>query len=226
MCDRWTRLERYARCKQQRFPIDKLPPDVFAIVFAHLEHNDMSALVQALNGTCPVIRSPCDIIAIPEEVRTRWLRVTAYNVFDAQLRAMASETCFYADHLQFSIHALADWSPFRMCNCRMPPTPIAEYGWQRSFRGHPSWCAHVNTDALRNHVDDMVKRCMCATRVTMHAVIHVDNGTSLFVSEELTASVVLVFPHFVDLLPMARAPNPQRPSSDGPRTMPIAPYIL
>lgn len=152
--DRWVRLERYARWRQRRLRVDLLPPDVFAIVCTHLDHESKTALLRAVSGRVPPA-------GIPREVRSAWLCEHAAARLHASLLSLKDTTCFYARHLTRGVYAFGDWSPFR----GVTPDALARFEWRGT-----RWTANVDRAAVWRHVREMMRKAACSTRVSLHLV--------------------------------------------------------
>ena len=180
---RWQRLENYAKWKQHRFALDKLPSDVFAHVCSFLSHDDVSCVVTALSefNAIPCIHTKVDALVLPVEIRGPWMRAAVFGELKRNLYSFAEFACFHVRHRSLTVHAYADWSPFS----QRAPIVLATYGWtekctSRVRIAEANLCAHVNA---------CIERRMCATRLTLHVVL------DSFVLHELRAISVYLYPH-------------------------------
>lgn len=190
---RWTRLERYARWKQQRVRLDALPPDVLCVVCRFLSNDGVSSLLAALRGEARVqpVRSTDDVRWVPVEIRQSWLRRIAYDHLRTQLRSLASHTCLFSNDATLQVHAFADWSPFKKRS--RVRRPIAEYFYTTD---RPEWIACVNECTLVEHVDNLFRRRVCGTRVGLYVVF--SRGGMMYVfPREVSCAMLLVYPHYL-----------------------------
>jgi len=198
MCStRWTRLERYALWRQRRLRLHALPSDVIAVVCRFLPNASVHALLSALrcDGGGTMVRGVADVIGVPIEMRQEWLRRMACDHLATQLRVLASHACFFGNDACTHVHAFADWTAFRVRRGRdaVSRRPIAEY----SFAGpRPEWTTRINECVLRDHVDSLCDRSVCATRITLHTVI-VGPKFTFLLPGEMSATLCLVYPHFL-----------------------------
>lgn len=193
---RWVRLERYARWKQNRIRLDKLPPDVISIVCQMLPNECVQNLLAALQGhskSLP-IGSVDDTAGIPVEMRRSWLRRMAYDHVESQLGSLAPHTCWYCNDVTLQVHAFADWSLFQS-RSRRSRCPIAEYGYVHN-NGRMEWQMRVNRNVLTEHVDSLCKRQCCASRISLYMAF-IGGRVLYLVPDEMTAFLILVFPHFL-----------------------------
>lgn len=196
MENRWTRLEQYARWRQRRLRIDRLPPDVLSLLCTFLEYVDVCRLVEAINGHAPIIRCKCDMVDIPIEFRHSWMRETAYDILETRVRSLANEACYFSRSFSVCVHAYADWSPFK--KQRWSPQPLAEFMWRLNDTGRPTWCTVVNRRAIQDQVCHMIRHSLCATRVAMYVAMEIQRYGMIIAPKEVSASLVLVFPHFIN----------------------------
>ena len=191
---RWTRLERYAQWKQRRMRIDNLPPDVLALVCTFIEYTDVCHLIEAINGIAPQIRCPQDVQAIPIEIRRSWIHEAACDVLEKRVQSLANEACYFSRDLSWYVHVYADWTLFtsnRRC-CR----PLAKYFW-KCTSGHPTWSTNVHKCAIRDCVRNMIRKSLCAVRLSMYIAMDMRESGIVLVPKELSSSCVLVIPHFI-----------------------------
>ena len=112
MCGRWTRLERYARWKSGRFPLDKLPPEIInSLCENYLDSDDTTNLLHALLGFLPDIHNFRHMKSIPSEMRVSWMLRKCIRDFKTHLWTLGGSFSVKALHCQ-SIVVFADWSPF------------------------------------------------------------------------------------------------------------------
>ena len=193
---RWVRLERYARWKQNRVRLDKLPSDVLTIVCRFLPNESVHNLLAALQGhsTTHAIASAHDVVGIPIEVRRKWLRRMAYEHVECQLKSLMAHTCLYCSDMSLQVHAFADWSMFQSPRRRVR-RPIAEYHYGPA-NGRLEWKMRLNERVLRDHVDSLCDRMCCATRISLYQVF--TGGKIVYlIPHEVSAFLFLVFPHFL-----------------------------
>ena len=192
---RWVRLERYARWKQNKIRLDRLPHDVLTIICRFLTNESVHNLLAALQGfpQTKAIGSAQDVVGIPVEIRRRWLRRMACEHVESQLKALTNHTCVYCNDIYVQVHAFADWSMFD--RTRRTRRPIAEYRYEHA-NGRAEWTVHVNEHVLTRHVDSLCGRGVCATRISLY-VVFTTNKFVYLVPNELGAFLVLVYPHFL-----------------------------
>ena len=187
---RWTRLERYARWKQQRLRLDLLPCDVLGGVAVHLGYADVCALVNVLyDAPLTSLASASQVRAVPGTVRSLWLRGAARDTLDRALRAFAEPVLCDAQSSCTYAMAHADWSVF---TGPLMPRALCTYAWT------PQRTAHVHVDAQL--VDALVEQCVCERRCSTTLVIHryfCWSGQTLLHPEPLTRATLVVFPHFL-----------------------------
>lgn len=193
---RWVRLERYARWKQNRVRLDKLPSDVLSIVCRFLPNESVYNLLAALQGhsKTQAIGSVHDVVGIPIEMRRNWLRRMAYEHVESQLKSLLPHTCLYCSDMSLQVHAFADWSVFKTPRRRVR-RPIAEYHYGPANE-RLEWKMSLNEHVLRDHVDSLCDRQCCATRISLYQVF--TGGKLMYlIPHEISAFLFLVFPHFL-----------------------------
>lgn len=200
---RWGRLERYARWRSRRLPLDRLPEDVLGhLVSGFLTGEEVRRLVEALYGALDV-NDPLDVARVPAPCRPCWLYHHMLGALGAALRGVAAETALFHAHGPTygpaRVLAFADWSPFsEPGGGKRALRPIAEYHWARGAA--PPRAVVV---AHRSRVVACVRDCVLRRRpVTALAFYRVRTLPHLCVVDPLPAFVtqVQVYPH--RLLPL------------------------
>lgn len=194
--ERWARLERYSRWRQKRLRIDCLPSDVLAVIVRHLDHVSVCNVLTALNGHAPLMQRGDDFATIPIEFRTTWICNTACEALERELRSLTYTACYNnacAD-LTLAVYAIGDWTPF----AAHIPMSIATYQWTFDAHRHPTWTVQIKSRTLRRHVNRMLRRRVCATRVSLYHVDETHASNPVLVSSEIYATLICVLPHFLD----------------------------
>lgn len=158
---RWERLERYARWRRGRLPLDELPHDLLAHVMSFLDGDDVSNLIEVVVGVKPQIDVPAHVHRVPIEVRPQWLFREVYARAEAFLKAMSDVCLFHAkEHTHVCI--FFDWSPFAVKKLK----PVAQFRWVpwRTPRAHMT----IHTEALHAHIHASCK----ARRPEAHVAVH------------------------------------------------------
>lgn len=191
----WSRLERYARWKQKRFPLDRLPEDLLAQVFTWLGNRDVRAVVDALRGACYVERAS-DVLDVPISIRRDWLHRMACDHLETHLQGLGTHACFLGNDPSVHVHAYANWSLFSGSSKRtIRPLPIAQYSYVNAHR-YPEWTTKINHRVVERCVDRLFKKRICALRLTLHHV-YVSRAVTYLVPEEKSATMCFVYPHFL-----------------------------
>lgn len=130
---RWARLERYARWRARRFPLDRLPGDVLALILRDfLDGEDACRALDALYGLPErglAALAPRVVARVPVEVRAEFARHHMREGVRAMLRALA-DGCLHVARSAVHVQAFLDWSPFASVGTGRIPCPVAEYRWQ------------------------------------------------------------------------------------------------
>jgi hypothetical protein len=191
---RWARLERYARWRARRFPLDRLPPDVLALVLLDfLGGEDACRALDALYGIPErglAALAPAVVARVPVELRAPF----ALHHMRAGVRAALfglADACLHAARSAVRVHAFVDWSPYASLGTGAIPRPVAEYRWQEA----PPFAVVALDDraiehAVRRHVADGLP---CAT-VALYRMVHAPSAT-VIVPTPLHVFVHALCPH-------------------------------
>lgn len=188
---RWTRLERYARFRSKRLPLQTLPYELIAHVSSFLSPQDTHFLLAALFAPTQYRLDPWqsgDVQVVVPELRRAWLIKVLYARFEHWLNTILAECALSCCYDTSSIVAVADWSPFHPS----PPCALAEYSWSRHKPQRVVLYYQTVTDVWNRH-------CICglpSARITLHKVLrwqHVKH----FHNDEISNHTILLFPPFL-----------------------------
>lgn len=193
MVDRWVRLERYARWKQQRFAFERLPEDLLAHVARFLDADDVCRLLETLygDGTDKLRRlCPCAIRKIPQEVccmhiAQRVHRHLSELLYCAGAFALHKE----APSRRSRIVAMADWSPFASRGHYIIPAPLATYRW---ISLPPFTNININSTQIHNVIAKHIHERLPAFTLSLYRIL--ESTTDVFLSVPMSVTTELLYP--------------------------------
>jgi hypothetical protein len=168
---RWARLERYARWRARRFPLDRLPGDVLALLLTDfLGGEDACRVLDALYGVPErgaAALAPRVLARVPAEVRAAFALHHMREGVRAMLYGLANG-CLHVARRAVRVHAFLDWSPFASVGTGTIPCPVAEYRWQEAA---PFAVVALDEGAIERAVRRHVRAGLpCATVALYRAV--------------------------------------------------------
>ena len=192
---RWLRLERYARWKQMRFPIELLPEDILRHVCNFLPRaSDLLALIYAMGGEDAVLYMQCkpwceapeSISALTDHYVVRQSIETVIHLL--YHTSLTDAAFFHASSTQHTIAALINWSPFSLA----PPKPVAEFKWENERA-----CIRLDMPGLVLVAQNCVCKQLPTVRVTLHH--RIVWGERVFFGPELRVVQLSLYPaKFID----------------------------
>lgn len=181
-----TRLEQYARWKAKRFPLHRIPDDVFACIAERLKSSDLNSLLEAYFGVKPDISCRESHRMIPSTLSNVWIATTAVDAFSRVLNSFAERAMYHCREFT-SVIALIDWSRFSS----KPMCPVAEYSWR-----YPHAQVDVKQERLYGHFISCFQRKTPCVRITLHANICLSQA-NVVNPDPLMWCTYSVFPYFM-----------------------------
>ena len=186
--DRWSRLERFARWKSYRLPLNALPNDILELIVFQLYDVDLQNFVHAILGFRPNVEKRKDALAVPIQIRRHWIADTVLSAFRSHLISLCpSSLC----NNVFGTVVVANWTSFAR-NTKFEP--LADYSWSR-FRNK---CAPVtlNDESIKATINKCYSEQSCAVRLTLHTYMEFNEVLTINPSP-VSHHVYFVFPFHV-----------------------------
>ena len=187
--DRWSRLERYARWKQNGFHMSLLPNDVLFLLISFLQGSDLHNFIEACIGYAPTLEHRINSLPLPTEIWMVWFFDKVLHTFESHLMHMGNSALFYSNK-NTNVSAVVDWSPFSSS----PFSPISQYSWSSSFPPHP----YMNVDSLRVRqiIRETYRKRTCAIRISLHLNIRIGQS-DIVVPHPILTQLYFLFPSWI-----------------------------
>ena len=188
--DRWERLERYSRWKQNRLRLDMLPGDVLLTITGLLSHADICNLLNALFS---VPRSNLKTLKqaqlVPEQLRGEWLHGAACDALCHALHTMGDVAMFHA-HNCTCVRAHVNWSVF---TGNTMPMALCTYRWSPQRTA----CQEINGDELYRTVQHASCSGNSAISIFLYQYVLYGDNSWVMYPKPCHCITHSVFPHFL-----------------------------